>query len=100
MKKIIFAIIIATSLAACGAGASENSQGFTIVVAGQTSHVEGLGASQIDREYDAVAYTLSQFKPGSPERLAMQSPRGLLVLVNGKRYIVTERNDGFHIQAA
>lgn len=62
--------------------------------------VEGMGASESDKRYDAVAYVVSAIKPGTEAYRAMVG-HGLAVTLDGKyTYVVRLQADGMHIDEA
>jgi hypothetical protein len=90
------------SQAAQGVSVAAQEQSFTTFVNGYTGAVQGQGATQRDRQYDAVAYVASSYKPGSDGYRLMLSDGGLQVMISdskgqGAVFLVTLRNDGMHI---
>lgn len=102
MKNIIFASILSATLAACGAGASQdiaqspatasvisapaqtsaNEHKFVVSFLGNTGEVEGFGKDSKDAAYDALAYMASNvWKPGTDAYRAMISNAGMSVIV-------------------
>lgn len=84
--KLAASILLSLSLTACGAGVQQNEQPsaeYNVVVRGVDAfpkRVEGFGATEEDRRYDAVAYAVAGLEGASNEAY---------VTVDGVLYVVT-----------
>lgn len=103
MKQLFIMAVLALSLLGCGGSVSASPYVYDVAIgAAYSVPIEGLGATEEDRRYDAVAYAVSGVKVGTEAYRAMLSEVGLYVTLHdgqGKRYVYVVRMmaTGMHI---